>query len=179
MMEAYISRYKDENVMSILEDVKHNSEYGCAERRLHFRAREAVTRFTNIATERPKDIKKTSNPCMSSSMITLKSIMRFLMLSYFNYWQWNAWEQDFFKPNTWTMIVLIEVQKVSPACSGNWETEIARHAASAHYLNIWRSSDLTSNLISILNIDQLGISHCTTILCHCYQEPRASPVFEL
>ena len=85
MMEAYISRYKDENVMSILEDVKHNSEYGCADPRLHSRAREAVTRFTNIATERPKDIKKTSNPCKSSSMITLKSIMRFLMLSYFNY----------------------------------------------------------------------------------------------
>ena len=75
MMEAYISRYKDENVMSILEDVKHNSEYGCADPRLHSRAREAVTRFTNIATERPKDIKKTSNPCISSSMITLKSIM--------------------------------------------------------------------------------------------------------
>ena len=52
MMEAYIARHKDEKILEILEDAKNNLAYGCADPRLHIRARESVSRFTNIATER-------------------------------------------------------------------------------------------------------------------------------
>ena len=55
MMEAYIQRHEDENVMETLEDIKKNAEYSCADPRLHIRARETVTRFTNIATERHQE----------------------------------------------------------------------------------------------------------------------------
>ena len=55
MMEACIARHKDESVLEILEDAKNNLAYSRFDPRLHIRARESVTRFTEIATERHKE----------------------------------------------------------------------------------------------------------------------------
>ena len=52
MMEAYIQRHKDEQVIDTLEDLKKDSEYSCSDHRLHLRVREDVNRVTKIATER-------------------------------------------------------------------------------------------------------------------------------
>ena len=55
MMEAYVARHKDESVKEILEDAKNNLAYGCSDPRLHIRARESATRFTNKATGRHQE----------------------------------------------------------------------------------------------------------------------------
>ena len=55
MMEAYIQRHKDEQVMQILEDLKKDSEYSCSDPRPHIRVREDVNRFANTATERHQE----------------------------------------------------------------------------------------------------------------------------
>ena len=55
MIEAYVARHKDESVKEILEDAKNNLAYGCSDPRLHIRARESATRFTNKATGRHQE----------------------------------------------------------------------------------------------------------------------------
>ena len=77
MMEAYIQRRKDENVMETLEDIKKKAEHSCADPRLHPGARAEVTRFTNIATERHQEEFESLRKLIN--MITLKTIIVFLM----------------------------------------------------------------------------------------------------
>ena len=55
VMEAYIQRHKDENVIDTLEDIKRNAGYSCSDPRLHPRARKEVNHFTNIAPERHRE----------------------------------------------------------------------------------------------------------------------------
>ena len=76
MMEAYMQRHKDERVMDTLEGIKKNAEYSCSDPRLHPRARAEVNRFTQIATERHQE---DFESCTSLSMITLKTIIVFLL----------------------------------------------------------------------------------------------------
>ena len=64
--------------------------------------------------------------------------------------------------NIWTWIIPIEVQKVSPVCFGIWATGNARLTARTDCLNIWRNSDLTSDLISTLIMNRVGTNLSAT-----------------
>ena len=55
MMEVYIARHKDENVLELLEDAKNKLAYGCSDPRLHIRARQEVSRFAEKATGRHQE----------------------------------------------------------------------------------------------------------------------------
>jgi len=55
LMEVYITRYRDEYPLSLLEEHRKEAVYGCSNPRLHLRERENVEQLTNEAEKRLKD----------------------------------------------------------------------------------------------------------------------------
>ena len=91
MMEEYVARHKDEKVLELSEDAKNNLAYSCSDPRLHIRARQEVN---HLQKKQLADTKKILNPCVHLLKITSKTIVKFLMQSYFNCWLADTWERE-------------------------------------------------------------------------------------
>ena len=113
VMKAYIARHKDKNVLELLENAKKNWHTVALIRGVTL---EPEKQLLVLPTRQLEDTKKILNPCIRSSMITSRTIKKFLLQSYFNCWLADTWEQDFLMKNVWIVNILIEVQRHYPVC---------------------------------------------------------------
>ena len=159
-MEACIARHKDESVLALLEDAKNKLAYSCSDPRLHIRARQEVSRFTEIATERHQEDFESLHSLIKDYIkdhheIPYAVVLQLLAMRYLG--------ARLLETGSWIVNIPTEVQRHCPVCFGTWVTGIVRFTVNVHFLNTWRCSDHTPSLILILNTDQLGIGLCTTI----------------
>ena len=83
MMEAYIARHKDEKVLDLLEDAK---TIWCTVAQIQDFTSELDKKSIVSQKRHLEDTKKILNPCTHLLKTTSKTIVKFLMQSYFNCW---------------------------------------------------------------------------------------------
>ena len=140
LMQEYINRHKDEDVLELLNDLRNRITYACSDPRMHPRAEGDCHKFTKIAFERyEKDFTELEEV---TSVTTLVIMDVFLMQRSFTVLRLDTWELVWLLQMTLTQIIDIEVQRPCLSCFGILVIGRDPFSTRNHYRQTWRNFEV-------------------------------------